>query len=146
MKATRACRLCGAQLISINRQLRSEARKILASLENEASVAQLRERQLLASLDKIKVSSAQAGGEEVQLRALEREATSQRQLLETYLARFRESASRSQASSAPPDARIISRAIVPTEAYFPKKTPDHDCRHVCNILARCHLGPVGRIV
>lgn len=112
-----------AQLISINRQLRSEARKILASLENEASVAQLRERQLLASLDKIKVSSAQAGGEEVQLRALEREATSQRQLLETYLARFRESASRSQASSAPPDARIISRAIVPTEAYFPKKLP-----------------------
>ena len=62
--------------------------------ENEASVARLRERELQGSLNSIKANSAQAGGEEVQLRALEREANSQRQLLETYLSRFRESASR----------------------------------------------------
>ena len=112
-----------AQLIDIQRQLRSEARKVLASLENEASVARLRERELQASLNSIKANSAQAGGEEVQLRALEREANSQRQLLETYLSRFRESASRANVSAVPPDARIISRAIEPTEAYFPKKLP-----------------------
>ncbi|MBO6919603.1 MAG: exopolysaccharide transport family protein [Rhizobiaceae bacterium] len=112
-----------AQLIDIQRQLRGEARKVLASLENEASVARLRERELQASLNSIKANSAQAGGEEVQLRALEREANSQRQLLETYLSRFRESASRANVSAVPPDARIISRAIEPTEAYFPKKLP-----------------------
>lgn len=112
-----------AQLIDIQRQLRGEARKVLASLENEASVARLRERELQSSLNSIKANSAQAGGEEVQLRALEREANSQRQLLETYLSRFRESASRANVSAVPPDARIISRAIEPTEAYFPKKLP-----------------------
>jgi exopolysaccharide transport family protein len=112
-----------AQLIDIQRQLRGEVRKVLASLENEASVARLRERELQSSLDTIKASSAQAGGEEVQLRALEREANSQRQLLETYLSRFRESASRANVSAVPPDARIISRAIEPTQAYFPKKIP-----------------------
>lgn len=112
-----------SQLIDNQRQLRSEARKVLASLENEASVARLRERDLAASLNSIKADSAQAGGEEVKLRALEREATSQRQLLETYLSRFRESASRSSASASPPDARVISRAIEPTESYFPKKLP-----------------------
>lgn len=112
-----------AQLIDIQRQLRSEARKVLASLENEASVARLRERELQSSLNSFKANSAQAGGEEVQLRALEREANSQRQLLETYLSRFRESASRANVSAVPPDARIISRAIEPTEAYFPKKLP-----------------------
>lgn len=112
-----------SQLIDNQRQLRSEARKVLASLENEASVARLRERELAAGLNSIKADSAQAGGEEVKLRALEREATSQRQLLETYLSRFRESASRSSASASPPDARVISRAIEPTESYFPKKLP-----------------------
>lgn len=112
-----------SQLIDVQRQLRGEARKVLASLENEASVARLRERELTSNLNTIKADSAQAGGEEVQLRALEREAASQRQLLETYLSRFRESASRSQASAVPPNARIISSAIEATEAYFPKKLP-----------------------
>lgn len=112
-----------SQLIDVQRQLRTEARKVLASLENEASVARLRERDLLGNFNNLKANSAQAGGEEVQLRALEREAASQRELLETYLARFRQTASRSQANAIPPDARIISRAIMPTEAFFPKKLP-----------------------
>ncbi|MEW7007575.1 GumC family protein [Lentilitoribacter sp. EG35] len=112
-----------SQLIDVQRQLRTEARKVLASLENEASVARLRERELLGNFNNLKANSAQAGGEEVQLRALEREAASQRELLETYLGRFRQTASRSQVSAIPPDARIISRAIMPTEAFFPKKLP-----------------------
>lgn len=112
-----------SQLVDVQRQLRTEARKVLASLENEASVARLRERDLLGSFNNLKANSAQAGGEEVQLRALEREAASQRELLETYLGRFRQTASRSQANAIPPDARIISSAIMPTEAFFPKKLP-----------------------
>lgn len=112
-----------SQLVDVQRQLRTEARKVLASLENEASVARLRERDLLGNFNNLKAQSAQAGGEGVQLRALEREAASQRELLETYLGRFRQTASRSQANAIPPDARIISRAIMPTEAFFPKKLP-----------------------
>ncbi len=40
--------------------------------------------------------------EDVQLRALEREAKSQRDLLESYLAKYREATSRDTPNSSPP--------------------------------------------
>ncbi|MBP2234899.1 uncharacterized protein involved in exopolysaccharide biosynthesis/Mrp family chromosome partitioning ATPase [Sinorhizobium kostiense] len=112
-----------SQLDGIEGQIRSETRKILASLENEAKVGQLREQQLVQQLNSIKAQSAQAGEEEVGLRALEREAAAQRQLLETYLARYREATSRSVANATPADARVISSAVVPVTASFPKVVP-----------------------
>ena len=112
-----------SQLQGIRTQIISETRKILGSLENEASVSQLRERQLMAQLNTLKANSAKAGEDEVGLRALEREATAQRQLLETYLARYREATSRSGENAAPADARVISQAVEPTEVSFPKVLP-----------------------
>lgn len=112
-----------AQLAGIRRQIDNETRKILSSLENEAKVAQRRETQLVQQLNGIKADSARAGEDEVGLKALEREAAAQRQLLETYLARYREASSRSDQNSSPADARIISQAVVPTEAHFPKIIP-----------------------
>jgi len=112
-----------SQLQGIRTQIRTETQKILGSLENEASVSQLRERQLVQQLNTLKATSAQAGEDEVGLRALEREATSQRQLLETYLARYREATSRTGVNSTPADGRIISQAVEPTEVHFPKVLP-----------------------
>lgn len=112
-----------AQLQGIQRQIESETRKILSSLDNEAEVSRIRERQLVQQLNTLKADSARVGEDEVGLRALEREATAQRQLLETYLARYREAASRQDPGSAPADARIVSSAIEPREPYFPKVLP-----------------------
>ena len=42
------------------------------------------------------------------MRALEREAKSQRDLLESYLAKYREATARDSIGAAAPDARIIS--------------------------------------
>jgi exopolysaccharide transport family protein len=112
-----------SQLQGIRAQILSETKKILGSLENEANVSQLRERQLIAQLNTLKANSAKAGEDEVGLRALEREATAQRQLLETYLARYREATSRSGENAAPADARVISQAVEPTEVSFPKVLP-----------------------
>ncbi|PTM98847.1 Wzz/FepE/Etk N-terminal domain-containing protein [Mycoplana dimorpha] len=112
-----------SQLASLRAQIKSETAKILASLENEAEVARLREQQLVQQLQILKASSARAGEDEVDLRALEREATAQRQLLETYLARYREATSRTGANSTPADARVISAAVPPTERQFPKVVP-----------------------
>ncbi|MCB5201845.1 chain-length determining protein [Neorhizobium sp. T786] len=112
-----------AQLQGIQRQIGSETRKILSSLDNEAEVSRIRERQLVQQLNTLKADSARVGEDEVGLRALEREATAQRQLLETYLARYREAASRQDPGSAPADARIVSSAIEPREPYFPKVLP-----------------------
>lgn len=112
-----------AQLGGIRRQIDVETRKILSSLESEAKVSQLRETQLIRQLNRIKADNARAGEDEVGLKALEREATAQRQLLETYLARYREASSRSDQNSSPADARVISSAVVPTEPHFPKVIP-----------------------
>jgi exopolysaccharide transport family protein len=112
-----------AQLQGIRQQIGSETQKILASLDSEAEVSRIRERQLIQQLNTLKADSARVGEEEVGLRALEREATAQRQLLETYLARYREAASRQDPGSAPADARIVSTAIEPREPYFPKVLP-----------------------
>ena len=107
----------------INGQIRAEARNILRGFENEAEIAQLREEELTGQFEALKADSARAGSEEVELRALEREATAQRELLEAYLIRYREAASRSDRGNLPADARIISEALIPTEPYFPKPIP-----------------------
>ena len=59
----------------------------------------------------------------MQLRALEREAKAQRDLLESYLAKYREATARDSLGAVPADARIISRALVSNTPYFPKKLP-----------------------
>ncbi len=117
MKALRA------QLAGIREQVEAESLKVAASLENEAAVARERETQLLAQMNSLKADSARAGEDEVGLKSLEREAAAQRQLLETYLARYREASSRLDKESSPADARVISTAIEPQEPSFPKVVP-----------------------
>ncbi|WP_064692553.1 GumC family protein [Rhizobium aegyptiacum] len=112
-----------AQLSDIRGQIRQETQKILASIENEAKVADLRASELERQKDTVQANSARAGEDEVGLNALEREANAQRQLLETYLVRYREAASRADSNSSPADARIVSRAIEPVDPYFPKVVP-----------------------
>lgn len=112
-----------SQLADLDEQIRGEAEKVLKSLETQVQTAKFREAQLLADLNTAKAASAQAGDDEVELRALEREAAAQRQLLESYLTRYREASSRKDRSYLPADARIFSRAVVPTEPYFPKILP-----------------------
>jgi exopolysaccharide transport family protein len=112
-----------AQLTGITEQIRRETRKVLASLESEARVARDREKQLVQQLGTIKADTAVSEERQVGLKALEREAAAQRQLLETYLARYREAVSRQDMNATPADARIISNATLPAEPYFPKVLP-----------------------
>lgn len=112
-----------SQLAGLDRQIRAEAGKVLAGLDTEADTAKLREQQLLADLSKAKAESSRTGQQEVELRALEREAAADRDLLESYLARYREASSRQGRDYLPVDARIFSRAAVPAVPYFPKRVP-----------------------
>ncbi|KOF22183.1 chain-length determining protein [Ensifer adhaerens] len=134
-----------SQVEGIRAQIRSETRKILSSLENEAKVGELREQQLIQQLNALKAKSAQAGEEEVGLRALEREATAQRQLLETYLARYREATSRTVENATPADARVISSAVVPTGASFPKVMPITIVAALATFLLSCIIIMLGEL-
>ena len=110
------------QLANLEGQIRQEARKIQASLDTAARVAAAREESLVASLDVTKSAVSLSNEQEIQLRALEREAAAQRDLLESFLARYREALARTDANYLPADARIISRAVPPSEPSYPKKT------------------------
>ncbi|MDN2564935.1 Wzz/FepE/Etk N-terminal domain-containing protein [Aquibium sp. A9E412] len=112
-----------SQLGDLDAQIRSEAGKVREALETEAETARLRERDLTEELNTLKAESARADGEQVELRALEREAAAQRELLESYLTRYREASARRDRNYLPADARIFSRAVVPSEPYFPKILP-----------------------
>jgi uncharacterized protein involved in exopolysaccharide biosynthesis/Mrp family chromosome partitioning ATPase len=116
-------RALNSQLADLDRQIRQEAQKIQKGMETEATTAKLREQQLIADLNTLKADSARAGDQEVELRALEREAAAQRELLESYLTRYREASSRKERNYLPADARTFSRAIPPVEPYFPKILP-----------------------
>jgi uncharacterized protein involved in exopolysaccharide biosynthesis len=112
-----------AQLAGLDDQIGTEARKILESLEGEAKLAQGRETEIQQSLSGLKQTAATANDASVELRALEREAAADRDLLESYLGRYREALAREQGNDLPADARVISRAAVAAQPDFPKKIP-----------------------
>lgn len=112
-----------SQLADLSTRIRAEARNVLESLENEARAAQRSEARLQDDLDALKSTSAAAGTQEVELRALEREAAAQRELLESYLTRFREASARGDRNYLPVDARIFARATPPVDSYYPKYGP-----------------------
>jgi uncharacterized protein involved in exopolysaccharide biosynthesis/Mrp family chromosome partitioning ATPase len=112
-----------AQIADLDQQIRGEGERLARSLENDAKVAGARLDTLTASLDQLKRQAASTSGQDVQLRALEREAKAQRDLFESYLAKYREATARDSIAAAPADARIISRAVVSNVPYFPKKMP-----------------------
>src|ERR1700682_2486430 len=112
-----------AQLSDLDRQLREEASKISRSLDNDSRIAGGRVEGLSASLEQLKKQATSSNGQDVQLRALEREAKAQRDLLESYLAKYREATTRENIDAAPADGRIISRASVSNTPAYPKKLP-----------------------
>ena len=111
-----------AQIGDLDRQIRDEAARLARSFENDARIAGARVESLQSTLDQLKQQAASTNGQDVELRALEREAKAQRDLLESYLAKYREATARDTLSG-PSDVRIISRALVSNTPYFPKKLP-----------------------
>ena len=112
-----------AQLGGLESQIRNEAEKLARAYENDAKTAGARVSGLQKQLETLKTTAATANAQEVQLRALEREARSQRDLLEQMLTSFREATARDNPEALLADARVISRGAAATEAYFPKKVP-----------------------
>lgn len=112
-----------AQIADIERQLRDEAGKISRALDNDAKVASARLDSLTASLDQLKRHATSTNSQDIQLRALEREAKAQRDLLESYLAKYREATARENIDASPAEGRIISRAFVSNTPAYPKKLP-----------------------
>ena len=112
-----------AQLVDIDRQLREEASTVSGSLENDARLASGRVESAMASLEQSKRQASSNNGQDVQLRALERDAKVKRDQLESFLAKNRDASARENLEATPTDGRIISRATVSNTPAYPKKLP-----------------------
>jgi capsular exopolysaccharide synthesis family protein len=107
-----------AELAEVRSKIETEVQKIVQKMRNEVVAAKAREAALAESLDELKVRAGEQNQFEVKLRALEREATASRTLLETFLARAQET--RSQESYQTADAQVVSRADIPGGPSSPR--------------------------
>ena len=134
-----------SQLADLDGQIRNEAEKIIKGLATQAQTAQARENQLVAGVNMLKAASARAGEQQVELDALQRDANAQRQLLESYMTRYRAASSRNDRNYLPVDARIFSRAVVPSEPYFPKIVPIVSAAFVGSLLLMAVATLIGEL-
>jgi Mrp family chromosome partitioning ATPase len=112
-----------SQIAESDRQVRNEGERLAHQLDNDAKLAGDKLESLIASLDSVKKMVSQNNEQDVQLRALERDAKTERDLLESYLAKYREASARDNINAAPPEARVISRASPSLKPDYPKKVP-----------------------
>ncbi|MEM1284114.1 MAG: Wzz/FepE/Etk N-terminal domain-containing protein [Pseudomonadota bacterium] len=112
-----------AQLSDLSQQTRTEAQRIAQRFDNEAQVAAARAVGLEDQLGGLRAEASRLADAEVELQALEREAAAQRDLLASYLVRFREAATRDNADMLPTNARIIQTAQIERDQVFPQTLP-----------------------
>jgi uncharacterized protein involved in exopolysaccharide biosynthesis/Mrp family chromosome partitioning ATPase len=112
-----------ANIADLDKTIRDEAGLLARSLENDASIAGARVDQLQRGLDQLKQEASSSNGQDIQLRALQRNAKAQRDLLDSYLAKYTEASARDSLGVVPGDARIISPPTVSNTPFFPKKMP-----------------------
>ncbi|HEX9789296.1 MAG TPA: polysaccharide biosynthesis tyrosine autokinase [Kiloniellales bacterium] len=109
-----------AQLADLRGKVKLEVDKVIQGLRNEVAVARARSATMAKSLEDLKDEVGRLNSFEVQLRALEREATASRALLEQLLTRSKETSSQEDFQQA--DASVVSDASAPNVPSFPKKT------------------------
>ncbi|MGV3651431.1 MAG: GumC family protein, partial [Devosia sp.] len=109
-----------AQIGEVNAQIAAEARRVATGLDAEAQVEGDIEASLRDDLARVKITASTATESTVQLDALEREARAQRDLLESYLGRYREALSRTESNSILPDVRVVTIAAPSVTPASPK--------------------------
>lgn len=113
-----AVRLRG-EMDEYKRLMFEELNRIAESYKSEVDVAEAREKALLNSVEQATGVSAAASETQVQLRELQREAETYKNLYQTFLQRYQEAVQ--QQSFPVTEARIISRATAPDGPSHPRK-------------------------
>ena len=111
------------QLAGLEAEIRAAALKSVRGFEDEAQLSGAQVKNLEAAISDQSKAVAAGDSDQVRLRALELDAKTARDQLESYLAKYREALARDADNAAPPDARIIAAALQPRSPSFPKKVP-----------------------
>lgn len=112
-----------AQIAELDGEIRIAADKAARALENDGKIAGSRVENLQATLETQKRAAGVANADDVTLRAYESQARLLKEQLEGSTAKYQEALARQAALSTPADARIVSRAVAPSQPSFPKKVP-----------------------
>lgn len=113
-------KLATAELNDLQAKIRDEVEKIIASLRNELSLAQLKERNLEAEVERLQGVLSREKEAQVTLSALESEAHTTNQLYQSVLAKFREMSGQEALHAA--GVRVISPATIPLQPVSPPRT------------------------
>lgn len=105
------------ELDDIDAQIQAEIKRVVSNLKAEVEVAEQRAASLSSSVSQARGALASNNTASVRLNELERNAESARSLYESYLNRFKETSSQEGLSQS--DARIVSRAKIPTGQSSP---------------------------
>jgi len=109
-----------SDLQSVRQKMQDEVTRLMRDLENQVAVAKAREGEIQVSLDALEKKSSNLEMAGVSLRNLQRDADANRELFQTFLARFQEIIEQQELQQA--DARVISYAVTPVEPYAPRLT------------------------
>lgn len=111
------------KLIGLESEMRAAATKVVGGLEDEGRLASQQVASLEAAISKQSRAVALSNGDEVKLHALELDAKTAREQLESYEQKYREAVAHQADNAMPPNARVTAKAVVPRTPVFPKKVP-----------------------
>ncbi|MDH5677056.1 MAG: polysaccharide biosynthesis tyrosine autokinase [Nitrospinota bacterium] len=107
-----------AQYQDIKKEIRNEVSNIVKSLENNVDVARVKVYSLQDELTKVVSNTGLETEARIKLKAMEREASANRNLYEQFLSRFKETNEGQNLEQ--PESRIVARGEVPLHKSFPK--------------------------
>jgi len=111
------------QLAGLDEEIRAAAGKAVRGFEDEARLAGAQVSNLEGLIAKQAKAVATSDADQVQLRALELDAKTAREQLESYINKYREASARDADNATPANARVIATAQEPLAPTFPKKAP-----------------------
>lgn len=108
-----------ADLEELRSKISQEVVKIAASLATEVETSRAGISSLERQIDDLQRNTNKAGGHEVELRELERQADTSRSLYESFLGRYKRDAEQEFIQRA--NARVLSQAAIPTRPSSPRR-------------------------
>jgi capsular exopolysaccharide synthesis family protein len=126
-----------AELGEIRERIELEVSNLITGLENEADFARARITKLEAGIREVQGEFSELNQDAVRLRALEREASANRALFETFLTRFKETSTTQGLETS--DARVLSAAEAPGGPAYPNRKKKLGTTVLMGFLGACGL-------
>lgn len=108
-----------ADLDELRAKIGQEVDKIASSLASEVEASRASVISMEQQIDSLRRDTNEAGGHEVELRELERQAETSRSLYEAFLSRYKRDAEQERIQRA--NARVLSAAPIPVQPSSPRR-------------------------